>query len=106
MRTTAAASWPSWGATRAPSARALRPAPGGDYVVKIALPGTVSSATTVNFICIVHPGMQGAVTLVPDAQTASLPADVLAAGTTQGQADTTEALNAESAVPAPTTTNN
>ncbi|TML39465.1 MAG: hypothetical protein E6G27_10920 [Actinobacteria bacterium] len=81
-------------------------APGGDYVVKIALPGTVSSATTVNFICIVHPGMQGAVTVVPDAQAASLPADVLAAANTQGQADTTEALNAESAAPAPTTTTN
>jgi plastocyanin len=81
-------------------------APGFDYVVKIALPGTVSSATTVNFICLVHPGMQGAVTVVPDAQAASLPADVAAAGATQAQADTTEALNGEAAVPAPTTTTN
>jgi plastocyanin len=71
--------------------------PGGHYFVQMAL--DTSRATTIHFVCLIHPGMQGAVTVLP-ADSEALPlttAQVSAAAAAQYNADNTEAFSAESA---------
>src|SRR5438477_529517 len=65
------------------------------YFVNISL--DTSSPTTVHFVCLIHPGMQGAVTVVPANSEASplTPAQVSAAAAAQYTADNTEAFAAE-----------
>src|SRR5438105_3710921 len=72
-------------------------ATGAHYFVNISL--DTSSPTTVHFVCLIHPGMQGAVTVVPANSEASplTPAQVSAAAAAQYTADNTEAFAAENA---------
>ena len=74
-------------------------APGNDFYVTI----TAAAGTTVNYLCFIHPGMVGSLSVV--ASGASTTAAVDAAGAAQHTADTAEAEAARSAVsvPGPTT---
>lgn len=75
-------------------------APGNDFFVTVnATPGT-----TVNFICLIHPGMVGSLSVV--ASGASTTGSVTAAAVAQYATDTTEALAAEAAVTVPAATTN
>jgi plastocyanin len=74
-------------------------APGHDFYVTI----NAAVDSTVTFICLIHPGMLGSLTVTDT--TRSTPTTVDAATTAQHTADTNEALAAEAAVsvPGPTT---
>lgn len=74
--------------------------PGKDFYVAV----NAQAGTTVTFICLIHRGMVGTLSVVANA--ASTPASVTAAGATQYASDTSEALAAEAAVTVPSPTTN
>jgi plastocyanin len=80
-------------------------APGFDFFVTVNVSAS-SGPVTLHYVCLVHPGMQGAVTVVPNAQAASTPQDVLAAGAQQAQTDTVGARQVEAQAQARAITTN
>jgi plastocyanin len=70
---------------------AIPNAAGGDFYVKI----DVGAGGQVNFICEIHPGMQGTLNVVSDGTPAPTPAKVAARGEAQLRADTRAAREAE-----------
>jgi plastocyanin len=75
-------------------------APGNDFFVNV----TAQAGTTVTFICLIHPGMVGSLSVVPSG--ASTTGSVTSAAAAQYASDTTEALAAEAAVTVPAATTN
>lgn len=67
---------------------------GADFFVRIAV--AASTPTTVHYVCLIHPGMQGNIKVVPGQ--GSSPSAFADAAATQLAADTADALAAESAV--------
>jgi plastocyanin len=65
---------------------------GFDWFVKIDV---APSSNPVNFLCEIHPGMQGSITVVPDAERRSTTDQVEDAAAAQFRADTRGALDAE-----------
>ncbi|HEX9530463.1 MAG TPA: hypothetical protein VF954_04945, partial [Acidimicrobiales bacterium] len=76
-------------------------APGNDFFVKF----TAAGPTTVTFVCLIHPGMKGHLT-VDSGAAATTPAEASAAATTAYDADNTAAAAQIATVPAPTPTAN
>ena len=73
------------------------PAFGGiDFFAKINL--ATSAPTTVNYLCLIHPGMHGSIRVVPG--TGSSPSAFASNAASQYAADTADALNAEAAATA------
>ncbi|MBV9329882.1 MAG: hypothetical protein JO352_39780 [Chloroflexi bacterium] len=70
-------------------------ATGGDFYVKLDPALGANGSTTVKFLCEIHPGMQGSLTVVSDRQEASEPADVGIRAEIQRFEDTVGALIAE-----------
>ncbi|HLZ27723.1 MAG TPA: hypothetical protein VKV73_10425 [Chloroflexota bacterium] len=70
---------------------------GGDFFVRVNPPASGDS-TVVNFVCEVHAGMKGSVTVVPDRREASEQEDVREKAADQLERDTRGALRAEDAV--------
>jgi plastocyanin len=75
-------------------------APGKDFYVTI----NATAGTTVNFLCLIHPGMVGSLSVVESG--ASTPTSVTTAAGTQYTSDTAEAVGAEAAVSVPGATTN
>lgn len=75
-------------------------APGHDYYVTM----NIAAPATVTFICLIHPGMVGSLSVV--ASGASTTGSVATAAAAQYAADSTEALAAEAAVTVPAATTN
>jgi len=75
-------------------------APGNDFYVSV----NATAGTTVTFICLIHPGMVGSLSVV--ASGASTTGSVTTAAAAQYASDTTEALAAEAAVTVPAATTN
>jgi plastocyanin len=69
-------------------------APGNEFFVKLNLPAS-KDPVAVNFFCELHPGMQGSVTVVPDATPRSTPDQVEDAAQAQFRADTKAAFDTE-----------
>lgn len=69
---------------------------GTDFYVRINLP--TSTSTTVHYLCLIHPGMQGSIKVVPGA--GSSPKAFAGNAASQYTADTAAALNAEAAATA------
>lgn len=67
--------------------------PGIDFFVRINL--SSSASTTVHYVCLIHPGMQGNIKVVPG--NGSSPAAFASNAVSQWAADTADALAAESA---------
>jgi plastocyanin len=65
--------------------------PSGDFFVRINLP--TSTPTTVHYVCLIHPGMQGNIRVVPGS--GSSPAAFASNAASQWAADTAGALTAE-----------
>ena len=57
----------------------------------------VPAGTTVNIVCLIHPGMAASFSVVDNATPSTSPAQAAAAAAAQGSSDTTEALAAEAA---------
>ena len=74
--------------------------PGGDYFVQL----NIAAPATVTFLCFIHPGMVGSISVV--AGGSSTPASVLAAAAAQYTSDTNAALAAEAAVVVPAAVTN
>lgn len=70
------------------------------FSVKINAP----AGTTLNFVCLVHPGMAGSLQVVPSGTAASTASEVASAAATQASQDTSGALTAESNVGPATST--
>jgi plastocyanin len=75
---------------------------GGDFYVRLNL--AASTPTTVHFVCLVHPGMQGSIRVVPGL--GSSPAAFADQAASQLAADTTGALAAENAANGTAVTDN
>jgi plastocyanin len=69
-------------------------APGNDFFVEMNLPRS-DDPVTVNFVCEIHPGMHGSVSVVPDAAARSRLDQVEDAAAAQFHADTRGAFDAE-----------
>ena len=69
-------------------------APGFDFFVALNVSAT-SAPVTVNYVCLVHPGMKGSVSVVPDSQPASTQAAVQAAAAQQYETENLGARRAE-----------
>jgi plastocyanin len=69
---------------------------GTDFYVRINL--SASTPTTVHYLCLIHPGMQGSIKVVPG--TGSSPSAFASNSASQYTADTADALNAEAAATA------
>ena len=67
--------------------------PSGDFFVRIDVP--LSSPTTIHYVCLIHPGMQGNVTVIPGGSSASSRAAFSSNVQSQFNADTADALAAE-----------
>src|SRR5207302_2898143 len=76
---------------------AMPTAPGGHFFVTTSRDGDVSRPTTINFLCLIHPGMTGSFTIVPAASAATTSTTETAAATAQYNTETTGALAAETA---------
>jgi plastocyanin len=90
------------------SSGAIPTASGAQFRVKIFL--DVSQPTTIHFVCLIHPGMQGALTVLPN-QTGAAPAgstqaELDTAAAAQYASDTSGALAAESLANTKAVTNN
>lgn len=78
-------------------------APGNDYFVTMNIP----APATVTFICLIHPGMVGSISVIAaGGAPPSTPAGVDAAAAAQYATDTTEALATAAAVTVPAATTN
>jgi plastocyanin len=66
----------------------------------------VAAGTTVNYVCLIHPGMAATVNVVDDQTPASTQSDLDTAATAQAQDDTAGALAAEKAASDTSTTTN
>ena len=69
-------------------------APGFDFFVAVNVKAG-RGPVSVTYECLVHPGMRGSVTVVPDSQAASTPQEVQAAAARQFRTDTVGARQAE-----------
>jgi plastocyanin len=72
------------------------------FFVKVNVP----AGTTVNIVCLVHPGMTASFDVVGASAAASTPSDVASATASQAAADTSGALAAEAAASTPQVTTN
>jgi plastocyanin len=77
---------------------AMPTAPGGHFFVTTERDGDVEAPTTINFVCLIHPGMVGSFTIVPEGSAATTSTAETAAATAQYNTATTGALAAEAAV--------
>ena len=71
------------------------------FFVKVNVP----AGTTVNVVCLIHPGMSASFNVVGAGTAASTPGEVASATTAQAAGDTTGALEAEAAASTPQVTN-
>jgi plastocyanin len=69
-------------------------APGFDFFVALNVSAN-TDPVTVTYVCLVHPGMQGSVTVVPDSQAASTQSAVQAVAARQHETETLGARQAE-----------
>ncbi|TMD03807.1 MAG: hypothetical protein E6J01_15505 [Chloroflexi bacterium] len=66
-----------------------------DFFVQITVPLS-SRPTTIHYVCLIHPGMQGVLTVVPGGGSSASRATFGSSAASQYSADTSDALNAES----------
>jgi plastocyanin len=85
---------------------AMPTAPGGHFFVTTSRDGDVSTPTTINFLCLIHPGMVGSFTIVPGGTAATTSSAETAAATAQYNTETTGALAAETAADEKSVSNN
>jgi len=85
---------------------AMPTTPGGHFFVTTSRDGDVSAPTTVNFVCLIHQGMVGSFTIVPEDTAATTTTAETAASTAQYTTETTGALLAETAADEKAVTNN
>jgi len=79
---------------------------GGHFFVTTERDGDVSVPTTINFLCLIHPGMVGSFTIVPTATAATTSTVETAAATAQYNSETTGALAAEATADEKSVANN
>jgi len=85
---------------------AMPTAPGGHFFVTTSRDGDVRAPRTINFVCLIHPGMIGSFTIVPlEAATTTSTAET-AASTAQYNTASAGALAAETAADEKSVTNN
>jgi plastocyanin len=80
--------------------------PGGHFFVTTWRDGDVSAPTTINFVCLIHPGMVGSFAIVPAGTAATTSTVETAAATAQYNTETAGALAAETAADQKSVTNN
>src|SRR5256885_526637 len=85
---------------------AMPTAPGGHFFVTPSRDGDVSAPTTINFLCLIHPGMVGSFTIVPAGTAATTASAEAAAATAQYNTETAGALAAETAADEKSVSNN
>jgi plastocyanin len=81
-------------------------APGGHFFVTTSRDGDVSAATTINFLCAIHPGMVGSFTIVPSGTATTTTATEAASALAQYNTETIGAREAETAADEKSVTNN
>ncbi|MGO9873079.1 MAG: hypothetical protein ACLPVY_04695 [Acidimicrobiia bacterium] len=79
---------------------------GSDGVTHFFVKVNVPAGTTVNVVCLVHPGMTGSFDVVGSGTAASTPAALASATASQASADTSGALAAEAAASTPQVSTN